>query len=286
MTTSQDRRRVAERAATVLGARSLTRRQLAEHGIGRAALRHALDTGALTRARRDRYLPAGTPPALVDAARGGGLLGCVSLLRALGVFVLEDAVLHVHVSSNASRLAYPSGDRSVRVHYGPRIGGEGRLCSSIVEAVVHSVSCQTPRASVATLDSALHLGLLGRADLDRVFARLPRRYRVLRRLIDARAESGPESLMRLLLRGVARTVEPQVHIAGVGRVDLLVDGWLVIECDSDAHHAGPDRHRVDRGRDLALAARGYTTLRPMAADIMWQPERVVAAVRGLRDARR
>lgn len=118
----------------------------------------------------------------------------------------------------------------------------------MIDALVRAVQCQPLRAAVATLDSALHLGLLQAADLDSVFAALPLRYRPLRRLIDGRAESGPETLMRLLLRGIAKTVEVQVRIPGVGRVDLLVDGWLIVECDSDAHHSGLDARADETAR--------------------------------------
>jgi hypothetical protein len=42
--------------------------------------------------------------------------------------------------------------------------------------------------------------------------------------------------MRLLLRALGHRAEVQVRIAGVGRVDLVVDGWLIVECDSRAYH--------------------------------------------------
>ena len=66
-----------------------------------------------------------------------------------------------------------------------------------------------------------------------------------------------------------------MSIAGVGRVDLVLDGWLVIECDSREFHEGWMPQQRDRARDLALAALGYVTLRPWASAIMWQPETVV-----------
>ena len=42
---------------------------------------------------------------------------------------------------------------------------------------------------------------------------------------------------------------------------------------------------IARDRDLALAARGFTTLRPTASAIMWRQGEVLAAVRGLLAAR-
>lgn len=130
-----------------------------------------------------------------------------------------------------------------------------------VEALVQAVLCQTPRAAIATLDSAWHLGIVGEAEIAEIFHTLPRAYRRLRPLLDRRAESGTETLVRLLLRGLGIRPELQVSIDGVGRVDLVVDGWLIIECDSREHHSSWEAVRADRRRDAVAAALGYTTVR-------------------------
>lgn len=149
------------------------------------------------------------------------------------------------------------------------------------DAVVCAVRCQSPRAALATLDSALRAGVLDRGDLDELFGALPRRHRVLRRLIDARAESGPETLVRLILRSLGVSFEVQVDIAGVGRVDFLVDGWLIVECDSEEFHSTWADQRRDRRRDQAAAALGFATFRPIAEDIMWHADDVRRALAGL-----
>jgi very-short-patch-repair endonuclease len=156
----------------------------------------------------------------------------------------------------------------------------------IVDALVQSTSCQEPRAAVATLDSAIKLGLIRVSDLDVIFARVPPRRRVLQRLVDGRAESGPETFLRLMALALGFSVELQVKIDGVGRVDLVLDGWLVVECDSEAHHSGWESQKRDRRRDLALAERGMVSVRPVAEDIMYRPHVVIAALRGLREERR
>ena len=107
------------------------------------------------------------------------------------------------------------------------------------------------------------------------------KYAVLRALVDGRAESGPETLMRLMLRALGCDVELQVDFDGIGRVDLVVDGWLVIECDSKEFHESWDQQVKDRNRDLALAARGFHTLRLTAGQIMYRDDEVLAAVKGL-----
>lgn len=82
-----------------------------------------------------------------------------------------------------------------------------------------------------------------------------------------------------MLRGLGVQVEVQVQIEGVGRVDLVVDGWLIIECDSREYHEGWMTQKRDRRRDLAAAARGYTTIRPIAEDILGTPEEVLTLLK-------
>lgn len=147
--------------------------------------------------------------------------------------------------------------------------------------MLQAVRCQPVRAALATLDSALHLGVLRPDDLDELFRALPRRHAVLHKLIDSRAESGTETLVRLMLRTLGAKFDVQVTIPGVGRVDFVVEGWLIVECDSRAFHSGWEEQRRDRRRDQHAAALGYATFRPIAEDIMWNPGAVQAAMAGL-----
>ncbi|WEK61597.1 MAG: hypothetical protein P0Y60_02190 [Candidatus Microbacterium colombiense] len=74
--------------------------------------------------------------------------------------------------------------------------------------------------------------------------------------------------MRLLLRSLGVDFETQVQLPGVGRVDFLVDGWLIIECDSREFHEGWGKQVEDRRRDIAAARLGYVTIRPLATEIL------------------
>lgn len=89
-----------------------------------------------------------------------------------------------------------------------------------------------------------------------------------------------------MLRSLGLSFEVQVAIPGVGIVDFVVEGWLIIECDSEAHHSSWNAQRRDRRRDQEAAALGYATYRPIAEDIMWNPDSVLAALRGLVASRR
>lgn len=263
--------------AASLGGGALTYAELRQRGASRRQIDEAIAAARLIRVRKGTYLSGGCPQPVLAAARDGGRLDCVSLLALLNVFVLHAGALHVQMDYGSTRI--PARSPQLVRHWRATEAAEADLVAPLVEALAQACRCQPPRAAIATLDSAWHLGLVDEQDIAEVFRRLPRRFRVLRALLDRRAESGAESLMRLLLRSHGWTVDVQVSISGVGRVDLVVDGWLIIECDSEEFHSGWEAGRRDRRRDLAAAALGYVTVRPIAEDIMYHPERVISAVR-------
>jgi very-short-patch-repair endonuclease len=103
----------------------------------------------------------------------------------------------------------------------------------------------------------------------------------LRCRVNGRSESGQESVLRWWLDEAGLRYEIQVGVKGVGRIDFLVEGRLVVEADSKLAHSKWEQHLRDRNRDLALARLGLATLRPHYAAIMFNPESVLAAVHGL-----
>lgn len=274
--------------------RSLSYANLRADGLTRQGIRDNIDSGRLFHARRDHYVDGTASDAIKSAVRIGGHLDCISLMRELGVFVLmQTTVLHVQIQTGRHWLRAPrsrstrlagSGARVV-THWRPDPPDEHSTIARLPRAVAQAVLCQRPRAAIATLDSALHLGVIREGDLDEVFQHLPERLQMLRKFVDGRAESGPENLARLLLRTLGCSIELQVVIDDVGRVDLLVDGWIIVECDSKAFHGGWEQQAKDRMRDLAAAARGYVTLRPTATQLINNPNRLTNAVRGLRALR-
>lgn len=275
---------------------SLSRAELSQQGHSRRSIQAAVRRGALIHARRDCYVPAEAHDDAVRAVRVGGRLTCLSLLALLGVFVLENRRLHVHVHPTAGRLRSPHSrsepldaarSADVRLHWSHLAEPVGAACAvSVIDALIHAVQCQHPRAAVATLDSALHTNLITPEQLVDVFAALPARFGSLLGLIDGRAESGPETLVRLMARMLGCEIQLQRQFEGVGRVDLVLDGWLVVECDSERFHADWTAQVRDRERDVALAAQGFFTFRVTAAMIMYRPDDVFGALRGLIASRR
>lgn len=153
----------------------------------------------------------------------------------------------------------------------------------MAELIPQVLRTERPEIAVAILDSVLRRSPLGRVDLEHAAATLPRRLRRLLALVDERAESGSESIVRVLLAAVGIHATPQVPVpfTDLDRLDLVIGDRLVIECDSRAHHATPEELDRDNARDLALIALGFVVLRVRYRAIMRDPDAVVAAVRRL-----
>ncbi|MGG7465701.1 hypothetical protein [Plantibacter sp. YIM 135347] len=271
----------------------LSRSMLLRRGMSPLGITRAVRAGVLFRIRRDHYTDVEPPEDIRTAVRVGGRVACVSALAAAGVFVMQGpAVVHIQIEPLSSRLRGASqtdrrlceSDRSTfRLHWSPLIDPSRSTTHtvSIVDALVHAIACQPLRMAVATLDSAVYLGLVTEADLDRVFDAIPVRRRVLRRLVEGRCESGAETLLALLLRQLGYRFVVQRSFTGIGRVDFVVEGCLVIEVDSRAHHEGWPNAVSDRTRDLKIGGLGLPTLRPLYQHIVFEPSLVRDAIRGI-----
>ncbi len=277
---------------------------------GRVAVRpapfrgtEALAAGRLTRARLygpryrrlypDVYLPAGSEPDLATLSRAafllvadrGGVLAGYSAAILLGADCAPPgAPAEVLVSMNAR--PHPG----LRIHRG-RVGGADL-------AMVDGIRVTSPARTawdlarrlpvvdaVVALDALARVGGFAPADLLARASAEPR-CRGVRRLVevvaqaDPRAESPPETRLRLLLRGGGLPVpEVQYQVRDeygfvLARVDLAYPAIrLAIEYDG-AGHLDPRRTLRDRRRDLELADLGWDTMRLGADDLDTPPETV------------
>ncbi|WP_336644765.1 type IV toxin-antitoxin system AbiEi family antitoxin domain-containing protein [Microbacterium sp. USHLN186] len=268
---------VHERIVALHDIRILSRADLEHAGLNSKQITAEVRAGRLLRLRNGVYAHADVPAEIAAAVRFGGRVGCLTLLRLIGVFVLERPSLHVHASSRLSR-SRRRRPRGATVHWGTDLEMGVAHAVSLVDAVRQAIRCQTPRAAVATLDSVLHHRVLTVEQVTEIFRTLPRRFQALLPLVDPSAESGAETFMRLLLRAIGVPFKTQVQLPGVGRVDFVVAGWLIIECDSREFHEGWDQQVADRARDIAAARLGYMTIRPIASDIFDRPTEVRTAI--------
>ena len=233
-----------------------TTRQLRAGGLSEKQIRSAVARGALIRLRIGHFARPDASAAAMSAVRAGGSLACVSELRHRGVWVLDSPQLHIRVARNAARLP----DQAVRRHWDTRPpADDGHV--DVVSALIQAHGCLERRAWIASVDSALHIGALQPSQLPELRSGLPQLGRRALDLTDRRAESGLESIVRVIALDLGLRVRSQVRVAGVGRVDLIVEGWVVIETDGSAFHDQPLSAR-DRARDARLVAGGRAALRP------------------------
>ena len=272
-----------------LGLRIASRAELFAVGATGRSLATAVRGGYLVRVRRDHYALPDVDAAIIQSVRVGGVLGCVSALAAAGVFAFDTTFTHVHLLREASRCRHPhdrfaplnSRDRDgTELHWRPLIEPEARSewTVGVVDALAQAAQCQHPWHVIASLDNALFNGLLSLNELDLVFANLPARLQVLRARIDGQAEAGQESVLRMIVLDAGLECQVQVTFPGIGRVDLLVEGRLVLEADSRKYHDGWELHVRDRDRDIDLARRGCMSLRPVYQRTMFRPTDVRDAI--------
>jgi len=205
-------------------------------------------------------------------------------LRALGV---SERGFHVTIRSGVAR-SLPG----VVVHQARLVSAEverHRACTGPLRTALDCARSMPLPDAVCVLDAALRSAsvteyqLVEAAQCARGPGATALRCSVAH--IDPRSGSGMESVLRILLLTTAGSIRSQVYIRGVGTVDLVVDGWLVVEADGFEFHSSRRDYRNDRRRGNALAARGYALLRFAYEDVRYRPLEVVAEVERVRRLR-
>ncbi|MGV8882727.1 MAG: type IV toxin-antitoxin system AbiEi family antitoxin domain-containing protein [Rhodoglobus sp.] len=275
-------------ALTDLGAVAY-RTELIARGVSPYELGRARHDGRIIRVRRGWYALPDAPRDLVRAVRVGGSLTAVSAAIALGLWTLDDGLLHVSVPHNGGRLRSArtrfvplndEPDAGVCLHWRRSGGADSLTVQPIVAALINAIECQPEENAVILLDSALNKRLVTMEQLVDAVASLPRRYRRAVSKADGASQSGTETVVRLRLRALGIKLRIQVF-CGIGYVDILVGDRLVIECHSKAHHTGVENYARDRERELALISEGYIPLTLSYEQILFDWPAVERVIRDL-----
>ena len=174
-----------------------------------------------------------------------------------------------------------AGPRGVRVHRTDIRPGDVELrddvpVTSALRTAWDVAALEPLGTAVAALDAMVRAGAVDQRDLADLVATGPGRWGITRvrravPLVDPRAESGPESRVRvaLVLAGLAPVPQFEVRAGGVflGRVDLAFPGArLAIEYEGAYHFEGTQIVRDDV-RISRLEAAGWRVVRLSAADL-------------------
>lgn len=242
-----------------------------------------VEAGALLRPRRGLYALPDADEAATAAVSVGGIVGCVSAARTWDLPLLEPPTTpHVAVPRSASSRIRTLVPQNTVIHWDSaleRDPGDVRVRSAI--ALSQVVRCLPVPEAVAVLDAGVGRGVVSLEDLWRVGPRHDRAgYDQVLRLVDPRAQSVAESIGRVALVLAGLEVRTQVGLSGVGAVDLLVEGLVVVECDGFAYHSGRAEFRNDRRRDRVIALdHGLLELRFAYEEVVHDLPGFVATVR-------
>lgn len=235
--------------------------RLRQRGISPRRIAALCRASLLVRVRQGWYVLPGTPRPVIEAVRVGGQLTCHHALDLHGVWVLADNRLHVAVNRAATQLRAAGDPRrrrapddpGTRVHWRRVSAATTAMISTVSDALTDYAVC-APEEHVATaLDSALHLGLIGREH--------PVARRFASRGVIGVCESGTETLFWLRMRRHHLPIACQVRLTDVGRVDFLIGERLIVEVDGRAFHDTESTFETDRRRDAHLSTLGYRVLR-------------------------
>lgn len=241
------------------------RKDLVARGISTRRLAAAVAEGRIIRPARGVYALPDACGRDVFLAEHQARLSCLNQAAALGLWVLREP-LKLHVSA-----AHGRPIPGCVVHRG---------ASSLLLTLRSCVKCGTELEALIVLESAVVLKHCTIQELRSVFdGREDRRGRTVVGLIDPQSMSIAETAARYHLRRAGYNVQAQFFVSGVGRLDLLIDGVLLVEIDGRRYHEGPEAFRADRARDTLLVIGGYPRLRIPAEVALYHPEVLLSNVR-------
>lgn len=252
----------------------LTRDVLAA-GATELGIRLAVRSGGVVRLERGLLAVAGADPEFVAAGRARGLLTCVSAAPVFCLWQLRPPVRPHYWQSNG-RNAVRCVSHRLALTQPPSHG----TLAALPDVLLHALLCLPELESLVMVECAYNRGDIDPAFLLRHLSgnRCGKARNVLSK-VERGADSLLESLARVLFRDAGIATETQVWIDGIGRVDFLLEGFLIVEIDGIAFHLEPRQFKKDRRRDNSATLRGLPVLRFFYDDVVHGPESVLAQVR-------
>lgn len=214
----------------------------------------------------------------LDQVRAFVYNACISCVSAAQIYelpvLMEERPQKTHLSVSYNRGMHPSKLRrfdDVCVHREQFVSDEerGTHVASIGTVLERVLVCMPLKVSLPMLDAARNRGLydVSTLTIPPTGSRLPHLKEALS-LSSDRARSILETVARLQLIDMGLTPQVGVWIEGVGEVDMIVLGFIVIEVDGWAFHSSKEQREKDLKRDRELLRRGFVVLRFTYDDVM------------------
>lgn len=252
------------------------RPHLRELGHTARQIKAAVDSGQLVAVSRSWVTVPDVPRAVSVALARHGVVGGSAALETYGVWVTNTGQCVVAHKPHSHRPPGEPGVKHLEGDFSLDPARRWRVC--LIDALTQHFRSASRYDAIASVDSALRLGLLHPSDLPVLALKLPRRKRHWLRRVNANADSGLESILRLACEDEGWDVQVQVPFHG-GRIDMVINGWLCIEIDGSQFHDVADQARKDRLRNNRIAAAGLRWHRFSYADIVHNLDHTLATIR-------
>lgn len=254
-------------------------------GFSLAQLRRQMREPETIVIRRAWLALPSAPTALIEAARAGGRVACVTLARRRGWWMPDgvDDRTHLRLDPHAGSPRMPEGWRGV-MHWTRELAFSGhRLEDSPETALAHIAECVPRDIALVLWESAIRSERLS-IDALRSIPWTSRAAAECAAEVNGLSDSGLETLLVTPLRRRGLRVRQQIVLAG-RPVDLLIGEKLVVQIDGYAFHSSAAQRSKDIAHDIELRLRGYTVLRFSYAQVVHERESVEAAIRRATAAR-
>lgn len=248
--------------------------QLLKTGVTKGQMAAGLGANVVLRQGRGIYALPQAPSDLVAAKRSHALLTCLSAAKHYELWVLR-LPERLHLCAVHRRLPTTFVD-----HRWPLATPEGLLpYAPLKDVLLHALRCLPTLEALVMVECAVGRGdmvieFLGRLLPGNRNARL----RSVLDLVELGADSLVETMARVLFRNAGIHVETQVWLQGIGYVDFLLEGFLIIEIDGMTHME-KRQFKKDRRRDNRSVIDGYLVMRYFYEDVVHGPEQMLAEIR-------
>ncbi len=248
---------------------------LIANGVGDPVIRTAVRRQRIVRLERGLLALPGADPEFVAARRSRALLTCVSACKRYGLWMLHEPARPHYWLANGRRTGNFVSHRSALVQRPLQ-----EPVAALPDVLLHSLLCLPPLESLVMVESAV---IRGDIEVSWLLRHLRGNRCGKARDVLAKVERGADSLLetlaRVLFRDAGIRVETQVWIDGIGRVDFLLEGFLIVELDGLAFHLDSRQFKKDRRRDNAAVRQGLLVLRYFYDDVVHAPGALLNEVR-------
>jgi very-short-patch-repair endonuclease len=268
-----------------------TRRALLAAGVTRHALSVAVTECRVVRLRRGVYglgLPDGIARLRAAAVALNGVVSHDAAAVLWGLEMVHEPGQRVTVARNRSRATF-DGVRVTRADIDATEVRDGLRVTTVVRTLLDCAATLALDEAVVIVDSALRKGRVTPAELATAARGLRGRHatrvRAVMGLVDPRAESVLESLLRVLLAMAGLVPDESQYVirdrsGRMARVDFAyLRARLVVEADGFEFHSKRADYRRDRQKSNLFCRLDWSLLRFTWEDVRFAPDDVVEAVR-------